>query len=324
MNKYLGTGGKKLVILALSCAALLGMLGYLAPSQAAAATYLPDLYQLHSDGSIWQYNGGGLYSWTRIGTPNANIADIAARGIYLYQLDKDGSIWQYVRSSQTWTQIDSNPATSKIAVGGNGHLYQMHTTGSIWQYNGGGMTGWQELDDNSLTTDIEAGGSALYQIHKDHTIWQYAGGGFHSWTLLDNNIASSSIKVSDNGTLYQAHGDTSVWRYDGGGLYSWTEMLSGSLYERIDAGGNTLYVVHGYDNPTLLANTTGDPASWVTIDDSAKVGYTMADGYRLYEVRSDTSIWQYNGAPDSWTELDNNPQTLHIAWSTGTNIYAGQ
>jgi hypothetical protein len=54
----------------------------------------------------------------------------------LFQLHSDGSLWQYTGPPVTgWQLLDNNPATTSIVARG-GTLYQMHGDGSIWKYTG--------------------------------------------------------------------------------------------------------------------------------------------------------------------------------------------
>src|ERR1035438_10838148 len=72
---------------------------------------------------------------------SASMVSVAWGGTGLYQLHTDGSIWQYtgVPCNGTvcsgWVELDNNPSANMIAAGG-GQLYQLHNDGSVWQYTG--------------------------------------------------------------------------------------------------------------------------------------------------------------------------------------------
>src|ERR1019366_2686538 len=89
----------------------------------------------------------------------------------LYQVHLDGSIWQYTgepcegSSCLGWVELDNNPITAFIAAGG-GKLYQVHTDGTIWSYtgpacSGSSCPGWVKIDDNPITEAIGMGGRSL-------------------------------------------------------------------------------------------------------------------------------------------------------------------
>ena len=274
------------------------------------------LYQMHSDGTIWEYTGGGFHSWRKL-DDNPNTAIVVARGSDLYQQHGDHSIWQYAGGGfHSWTKLDDNTSTAEIAAGGSGHLYQRHSDGSIWQYTGGGFHSWTKLDDNPQTSDIEAGESNLYQLHKDGSVWQYAGGGFHSWTKLDDNPGTSTIHASDNGSLYQLHSDHSIWQYTGGGFHSWTKLDDNPGMVSIVAGGNNLYQLH--KDGSVWQYAGGGFHSWIELDDNPQTSFLVASESNLYQFHTDKSIWQYAGGGfHSWTKLDDNPQTRLIAAEIG-------
>ncbi len=77
-------------------------------------------------------------------------------GQNLYQTHSDGSIWVSTGTPccgsycPGWLELDNNPGLSMIAAGG-GALYEMLRDGSIWWYigpacSGGACPGWVGLD----------------------------------------------------------------------------------------------------------------------------------------------------------------------------------
>jgi hypothetical protein len=74
-----------------------------------------------------------LMGWQLLDNNPATM-QIVADGGNLYQLHTNGKIWQYTGTPLTgWQQLDSNPATMQIVADG-GNLYELYTTGSIWRY----------------------------------------------------------------------------------------------------------------------------------------------------------------------------------------------
>jgi hypothetical protein len=74
----------------------------------------------------------------------------------LYQLHNDGSIFEYTGPPLTgWLKLDDNPATTAITATST-NLWQLHKDGSIFEYTGPPLTGWLKLDDNPATTAIVA------------------------------------------------------------------------------------------------------------------------------------------------------------------------
>jgi hypothetical protein len=100
------------------------------PATTAIAAGGPgELYKLHSDGSIWQYNGF-LFSWEKLDNNPATVRIVASNG-ELYQLHHNGSLWRY-----TGTPCDSNSlcfgwqlllhdGVGRIAIDGN-RLYELN------------------------------------------------------------------------------------------------------------------------------------------------------------------------------------------------------
>jgi hypothetical protein len=139
----------------------------------------------------------------------------------VFQRHSDGSIWVSTGTScqsatvcAGWQELDNNPATTSISAGA-GTVYQLHKDGSIWQSTGQPCTsatacaGWTELDGNPGTVAIAAGLLTVYQLHKDGSVWRSTGTACTSatscpgWTKLDGNQATVQISVS-NGSLAPA------------------------------------------------------------------------------------------------------------------------
>ena len=266
----------------------------------AIATADGQLYQLHSNGSIWRYTGqpcSGIYcdGWQMLDN-NAQSKALATGGGQLYQLHTDGSIWRYTgtpcgSSCPGWQKLDNNPEAKAIVAAGS-QLYQQHTDGSIWRYTGTACSGtscpgWQKLDSNSQTKTIVAAGNELYQLHTTGLIWRYTGTACSGtscpgWQKLDQNAGTTSIDAAGT-ELYQLHGDGSVWRYTG------------------------------------LACSGTACNGWQKLDQNANIKAISAGVGTLNKIHNDGSIWHYKGTPFVWEQLDNNAKSISL--KAGTDLY---
>jgi hypothetical protein len=258
----------------------------------------------------------------------------------LYQTHTDGSIWEYTGvpcsrgSCPGWIELDNNPNLQMIAAGG-GALFEMHQDGSIWWYvgpacSGGSCPGWVELDNNPAATAIGVGGSTPYEMHGDGSLWEYNGvvctGGFcPGWTEL----SGPQIEQAPFGFLAGANASTVVYGNSdvygeyfylfGGAQNGWAQIDGGVVSFAV--GANTLYDVVRSRANDEVRQYTGSPITydWQTID-YIKPGVdpisSIAAGGGLYERRSDDSIWQYTGTPcngtacPGWVKIDNHKGSL--------------
>jgi hypothetical protein len=97
------------------------------------------VYQLHSDGSIWQWNGE----------------------------DFCGPLWNYEQTCPGWRMVDNKPGTVRI-VSVWGALYKIATDG-LWRYTGTPCTGtvcpgWEQLTSANGLSRIAADGDRLYLL----------------------------------------------------------------------------------------------------------------------------------------------------------------
>lgn len=226
------------------------------------------LYQLHYDGTIWQYTGTG---WLEVDkNPLAIAIAVDSNGI-VYQLHTDGSIWQYTGPPITgWLKIDKNPRAIALATDGQGRLYQFHNDGSIWLYQGVPITGWQELDNNPKASGIAADGSGdLFEMHTDGSIWLYQGVPMTGWLELDNNPKAVAIAADGGGNFYQLHNDGSIWLYQGPPLTGWLKIDNNPKAVAIAADSNgNFYQLH---NDGTIWIYTGPPLTgWAQIGNSPK------------------------------------------------------
>ncbi len=189
------------------------------PNTVAIAANGRKLYQLHRDGSIWEFSGVPLTGWTMLDS-NTNTVTIAAGGDKLYQIHRDGSIWEYSGIPLTgWIKLDGNPNTVAIAAGGD-KLYQVHRDGSIWVYSGTPLVGWTILDSNPNTVAIAAGGDRLWQLHQSGRIFEYAGVPLAGWREVDNNPETAAIFTVGT-ALFQRHQHGQNFRFLGTPMTGW-------------------------------------------------------------------------------------------------------
>jgi hypothetical protein len=263
-----------------------------------------------------------------------------AWGQNLYQTHSDGSIWQYTGpqcnrvSCPGWVELDNNPSLSMIATGG-GALFEMHQDGSIWWYVGpacsqGLCPGWVELDNNPMSVAIGAGTNGTpYEVHQDGSLWEYNGvvctdGTCPGWTELQTDSTQGGVAFQAhygvNGAILAAlnqvdncnFGNLSVF---GGTPNSWTEIDQNGY--RFAVGATSLYEfelggeIRQYNPPPA-----GD---WLTIDHNVATTYIAAGGSGLYKQQQqdgNLSMFQYNGTPcngttcPGWVKIDNHPGTL--------------
>ncbi len=307
-------------------------------------TYLPSVYQLHSNGEIWAYTGtpcssGSCPGWMKLDKNPAAVA-IAAGGSSLYQLHSDGSIYMYTGtpcspsgSCPGWQELDNNPATKKIVAAGL-TLYQLHSDGSIFQYTGtpcgSSCPGWQQLDNNPATTSLAATGSNVYQLHSGGGIWvctgtPCSGSSCPGWQQLDNNAGTTAIAAGGS-NLYQQRSDGSIWTYLGVACNAslcpgWQELDNNPSTKAIAAGSSALYQIH---TNGAIFTYTGTPCTplgcsgWQELDNNPAGTAIAASTSNLYQLHSTGAIWIYTGTPCSsagcfgWQELDNNSATVAI------------
>jgi hypothetical protein len=276
-----------------------------------------------------------------------------AWGQDLYQTHTDGSIWQYTGipcsggSCTGWLELDNNPNLKMIAAGG-GALFEMHNDGSIWWYigpacSGGTCPGWVELDNNPDNAAIGVGGSTPYEMHGDGSLWEYNGvicnGGFcPGWTELSAPGygqfpialfvgANASLVVYSNSDFY---GEIlSLF----GAQNNWAQI--DETVVSFAVGANTLYDVRGGRTSDgryyeAIRQYTGSPITynWQTID-YIEAGNgpnsSIAAGGGLYEQRPDNSIWQYTGTPcngatcSGWVKIENHKDSLGPVAGSGSN-----
>ncbi|MGD0362968.1 MAG: hypothetical protein ABSC93_18975 [Bryobacteraceae bacterium] len=272
----------------------------------------------------------------------------------LYQTHTDGSIWQSTGipcsrgSCPGWIELDNNPHMYMIAAGG-GALYEMHIDGSIWWYvgpacSGGSCPGWVELDNNKNAIAIGVGGSTPYEMHIDGSLWEFngnicTGGSCPGWTEL---AGSEPMQLPPFGYFAGATGSLVVYETTStkNGAYLFMFDAALDIWPQIDVGYplptavgiNTLYDMQEYPNVYSIRQYTGSPITynWQTILESKYSSDggpgIMAAGGGLYVQRPETdyATWQYTGTPcdgskcPGWVKIDNHRFVSSMAAGSDT------
>lgn len=288
---------------------------------ASATTSAPILYAIHTDRSIWEYDG---QNWTEISSSNSQTADIAASQTTLYQLQLDGTILVYTGTPLTgWQVVDSSKTAAQILMSSDGAFYKQNTDASIWKYRSQGN--WSQLssaDGGAAGGDIAAGpGGALYAIHSSG-VYQYTGVPMTGWQEIDNTrlngyIAAGGLAVTTNGKLYEVRatepaGTTSivsnVWAYNSPN--HWTQ-ISWENMDKLLAGGNGSLYKLGTNG--LIKVYSGSGINWTTLKSlSQTMNFTVSATNQVFALqRSGTTtgegggtIWMLVGS--SWKEISTN------------------
>ncbi|KAF2726607.1 zincin [Polyplosphaeria fusca] len=206
-----------------------------------------NLYQRHTDGSIYKYLGSGA-NWQYIGAATDNSVDIVASGDQIYQRRKDGWIARWSGTGLAWTTIaqPSTPVSKQIAVSDKKTLWNLLSSGDVvrseWPY---GSNSWAIVDHNLANAAIAVGGEEFYKLQTDGSIiWLDLRALL--WKIIENE-GSIAIQASGN-YLYSRHDDGSIWRYTG------TPML----WEQLDASMDVRTVVGDSRGAVWAMLGTGD------------------------------------------------------------------
>jgi hypothetical protein len=321
------------------------------------AAPVDQVFQRHSDGSIWVSTGAscqsapGCAGWRELDN-NASTTSIKAGAGTVFQLHKDGSIWEWTGGSclgnpvvcRNWVELDENPATKSISAG-SGTVYQLHKDGSLWRSTGQACrtptacAGWTELDNNPGTVSVSAGDYTVFQLHKDGSIWESTGKPCSSatdcpgWTELDDNPTTTAINAATF-KLYQRHRDGSVWEWTGQACASATSCTS---WEELDNNQGTVALSGGvylYQRHTdgSIWQSTGQPCTsgtacpgWTELDGNPGTVAITAGLLTVYQLHKNGSVWRSTGVAcaratscPGWTELDDNQGTVLISVSNGS------
>jgi hypothetical protein len=294
-----------------------------------------ELYQTHTDGSIWEYTGvpckgTACSGWLELDN-NPDLKMIASGEGLLFELHKDGSIWWYVGPACSggycpgWVELNNNPLAVTIGAGPNG-LYEVNTDGTLWAWNGvicngsfcPGWTQWTEPQTDP-TPLYAANSTVLVADDGAPGIFIYMGTPF-SWPQIDD-AGALSVAVDGIGGIYALDQDGTILTR---GYYGFYAISQDKVTESIAAGGNSAggSLYKQQKNHSIWQLTIcNDDCYWQEIDDHATSGVPVAGSNTVYQIRktpTSTSIWQYTGTPCSgtvcsgWVKLDDNPTTLSI------------
>ena len=303
------------------------------------------LYQLHSDGTIWQSTGvpckgSNCPGWVQLGV-NAIQITAGAGQLYMLQTSWDGDYQIFRFTGQACTPSSSPPDAN--------------------------CPGWA-LMGNSLYlvywSQIYAAGGAFVAYSPGYGgpgfIFQYSTG-FSTqqcesacpWLAIDDNTQTAAgIWLGDTG-LFQRHFDGSLWKFTGtpcsmyqdDGYYDWGSCPG---WVQIDGNPNTISMATGkaaayqmWQNGFIWqytgtpCNPSGFCTGWEQVGNNqngkiGNIGITtqITAGGNLYQAQNNGSIWQYTGVPCSttiigsfcwgWTQIDNNPNMAYIVAGPNT------
>lgn len=299
-----------------------------------------NLYQTHSDGSIWVSTGapcklGSCPGWLELDN-NPNLNMIAAGGGVLYELHNDGSIWWYTGPVCSggycpgWVELDNNPLAVAIGAGSNGFLYEEHNDGSLWEWNGvictgGFCPGWRELSSyngNAGQPVIFGANAGLFMQSTDQVagdqLFRFTGG-FNGWQEITQGtlgvVGPNAVYFSVYGDIFQYAGSTIV-QIDNHNLSTQNLAAGGGLYQQ-----RSDHSIWQYTGTPCNAGASACPG-WMKIDDNPYSGVPVAGASTVYQTRTtptgQVSIWRYTGTPcngnicSGWVPLDDNPHTTSI------------
>ena len=174
------------------------------------------LYQVHSDGSVWQLTGLCYHCWKQI--DNHPSHDLVA-GSRLYETRAGGTVWRYNGTPFNWTEVANNPMNTDLSLAIDTHnvLYELTGTLSNGQLvsssvlKGYGPFNFQPIDTVDLTNSIVAD-SRLYQEREDGTILVYQGGSSWGFVSLPNSLSHVEAGTASD-AVYWELSDNSVWQF---------------------------------------------------------------------------------------------------------------
>ena len=243
----------------------------------------------YTDNSVEVHNSGG--GWTTIGS-NAKLLEAYDNNLIMIDRN-DGSIKSY-DSGTNWTTIGYN---ASMLASGEGNLYCINNeNGSIYQYSGSG-TNWSSIGDRASM--ITAGDAGVFIYSQDNNIYRYNGSGT-DWTAVGTG---ASIMTSGTNAYVQDVDYDDLYIYKGS-PNNWTQI--GSWVASIAPGASNICYVVSTQNPGTVweVNTNNTPAASTKIYTDSNVIQVIYSNNTLYRQDYDFSIWQYNGTPDQWTQLD--------------------
>jgi hypothetical protein len=309
----------------------------------------PPLYELHSDGTIWQSTGvpcNGNYcpGWVQLGVNAVQIAAGGAGQLYMLANDPYGDYQVYRFTGQTCTPSSSPPDAycpgwalmgnylndtywSEIwAAGGTFIAYSpgYGSSGYIFEYNAQFSTQecetacpWLAIDFGTQTAaGIYVGDTGMFERHFDNSLWKYTG-------------PACSMYQGDFGFYY--------W----GSCPGWVQVDFNPNTAGMAVGTSAAYQMwqNGFiwQYTGTPCNSSGFCTGWEQVGNNqngkiGNIGITtqITAGGNLYQAQNNGSIWQYTGVPCSttidgtncwgWTQIDNNPQMAYIV-AGPTTVY---
>jgi hypothetical protein len=180
------------------------------------------LYQLHSDGSLWQSTGACFHCWTRLDDNPLTFTMVAGAG-KLFQAHTDGTVWKSTGSCfHCWEKIDNRPLdpnsfVTSLALDTTGTLYELRdsfdpsgtTLESAAIYKGLGQFSWQGISFGLLAIKLMAN-SRLYQ--QDEVIAPlFYQSSSNSWQQIPGNPGFILAPGGNSDALYTEHTDGSVF-----------------------------------------------------------------------------------------------------------------
>ena len=256
------------------------------------------LYQMHSDGTIWSYTGPPHSGWIKLGGDD-NTQSITASNGNLYRLQKNGQILKFVGiGSPTpgphnpWLEIDNDPNAVEIVADG-ASIYKRTDSGGVFVNSGVPGTPWLQLD-NAGARKIVASGGNLYQLQTGR-ILKYSksflpGHRPHSnWRELDSNPHSADI-IADGGLLYQIHDTQVIWKYVGPPHTGWVQVDNNPDSRKIVASGGNLYQMHVTGR---MWKYTGSGLIWVQIDANGDTRDIVSGAGTIWQIHTNGRIYAY-------------------------------
>lgn len=310
---------------------------------ASSTTSVPALYELRTDGSIWQYTGTPLTGWQEIGAPNTQTSGngLVATTSQVYQLQLNGDILVYSGTSTTWTTLDASGTAQEIALSSTGQLYKQDLDGTAWQYAGG--TTWTQLSSAANSGPLGARSlyagpdGALYSIGATG-VWEYTGTPITGWKEIDNTTIPSAVPggqqaaanllaTTSNGRLYELRYNAqtitpfSVWAYVQPIAYRpvWVWQQIGTQASSL-VGNSNLYQVDSGGTIQVYNFSWGFPlaTTWTSLNNPSPAqisGFAASSSDQVFESLKTGAVWMLDSG--TWTQIDDSTTVWGITSDMG-------
>ncbi|MGC9951912.1 MAG: hypothetical protein ABSF64_36675 [Bryobacteraceae bacterium] len=286
-----------------------------------------------------------------------------ATGTGLYEMHTDGTVWQYQGGEPCkegvcsgWLQIRGAGNTYSIAGGGGtGYLALMDNDVNYFVYNGEPCVGdycpgWNQIGAYPLSgwacpgftfaSGLSASGGTVLAFF-DGATSIFTGGPFAlgsscPWTLIDFNYDEGASATVGEAGIFEMHWDGSIWSYPGTPCTDNNYYLNCAGWVQLDGNPNSSSLAIGatslyekWQNGAIW-KYTGPPCNsitcpgWVQIGDNPNTSQIAAGGFNMYQTQTDGSIWQFTGQTcngntcSGWVKLDNNPDMAYIVAGQST------